>query len=41
LDDDLLRAAIESWRASLAINPRQPKIDASIKQWQSSRNLGR
>ena len=41
LDDELLRAAIESWRASLAINPRQPKIEASVKQWQSSRNIAR
>jgi tetratricopeptide (TPR) repeat protein len=41
LDDELLRAAIESWRTSLSINPKQPRIEASVKQWQASRSFGR
>src|SRR4029077_12909082 len=41
LDDELLRSALETWRQSLLINPKQPRVEANIQKWQGAKTLGR
>jgi tetratricopeptide (TPR) repeat protein len=41
LDDDLIRSALAVWRQSLAINPRQPRVQASVQQWKDTKLFGR
>lgn len=36
IDEPARRAAIESWRASLRINPNQPKVKDQITKWEKS-----
>jgi len=41
LDDELLRSALEAWRQSLLINPKQPRVQANIQKWQTGKTIGR
>jgi tetratricopeptide (TPR) repeat protein len=40
IDESQRRAAVELWRASLAINPQQPKVQNLIRQWEDPKFLG-
>jgi tetratricopeptide (TPR) repeat protein len=41
LDDDMRKAAIDVWKQSLALNPKQPRIEAQLRQWQETKLFGK
>jgi hypothetical protein len=40
LDDTLRNAALDLWRASLKINPNQPRIADAVRKWENPSLFG-